>query len=86
MLLEQSAEPVNPPPCAEPVDEPGRAKLPDPHRVVWMNANGVSAFIQFPGWEAVFALIMRDGVTGLRVGTLVVLTPAHWSAQIWGRA
>ena len=84
--MTRSSEAVKPPACGEPVSDLGITKQPDPHRVVWMDRDGVRASIPFEGYDSLFACFMREGVSGLRIGTLVVLTPLHWSAQQWGHS
>jgi hypothetical protein len=87
MLLEQHDEPVNPSPCCEqPVHEAGITHQPDPTHVVWMHNCNVSTVQPFAGWDHMFACFMQHGLSGLREGNTIVLTPLHWSAVQWGRA
>lgn len=86
MLLDQTADPVNSPPCEQPADNLGKTPRRDPARLVLRYGGRDGATVQpFLGHDVTFGFIMAQGAWGLREGDTIVLYSLHWSAPMWGR-
>lgn len=81
MLLQRSDDFRKSPDCGRDGDCLGKSR----DTLALVSSSG-TVEMPHPGWDAVFAWVMTENMTGIRMGDRVVLMQLHWAAQLWGRA
>jgi hypothetical protein len=86
MHMEMFAAAVKARDCGQNGDGLGIPRHPDPTHLILKFKSGAPAVMDWPGWDVVMAYVLQEYMHGVRDGNAVILTPAHWSATLWGRA
>ncbi len=81
MLLQRAANDDNPPNCGE----RGQNLWREPDTIALRFSDGKHCVLPHPGWGGVFAWVIQEHMTGVRVGDRVILTQMHYS-WAWGNA